>query len=329
MPTKAKQPPKTPKQKAAANAPKVREGLSETEQELDDALNKLREKPSTPLPPKPEPEPEKPSGEAPIGSVKMSPIEFVPWSKIILNPDALRAGQPTQEEVSELMGSIRREGLHYPLLLDRGFILRAGTRRYWALYYLEAEAVPVRFIPRNVDVEAVELNNNELAIRFNHMDIAKRMVFHHDKNNMTERQIAEKYGWSQTKVHRYLLFAKAPPRIKSHVRSKDLSFTSATEILMKDPEAVKEAEDALGRGEEIPVSRARGQKTGVKKVKLPKEGLPNLLTGEVTPDGFTIHVAIPASVGDRKTMNRGLGLLDADIRKAVRDAVTTVWHQIQ
>jgi ParB family chromosome partitioning protein len=158
----------------------------------------------------------------PIASLRPNPYQ----PRTQFDPEALR----------ELADSIRENGLIQPLVVrptSRGYELIAGERRLRACQMLHLETVPciLRACPREEDSALMALIENVQRRDLDFLEEAEcyRAVLH--TYGMTQEQLAEKLGKSQSFLANKLRLLQLPPAVRKAIRGTGLTERHARALL--------------------------------------------------------------------------------------------------
>ncbi len=176
-------------------------------------------------------------GEYMDPEVEASEISKLPVTVIVPNPVQPRRVF-TEEELSDLAGSIRENGLLQPLVVrpapgssDR-FELIAGERRLRAVTGLGWEKVPVVVRDASDDTLLVlALVENLQRSALNPMEEAEAYVALGDQYGMSQAEIATAVGKDRSTVANLVRLLKLPPSIRKLVESGSLSMGHARALL--------------------------------------------------------------------------------------------------
>ncbi len=171
---------------------------------------------------------------------KNEEIQMIAVEKIKPNPY-----QPRQafgeEEINELAASIEENGLLQPLLLrpfQKGYQIIAGERRLRALQKLEQEKAPC-LIKSVSEQEMAQLALVENLQREDLHFLEEAMGYQRmlDSFNMTQEELADKIGRSQSAIANRLRLLKLPPALREKIIKAGLTERHARPLLkLKSPE---------------------------------------------------------------------------------------------
>ena len=176
-------------------------------------------------------------GEYMDPEVEASEISKLPVKMIVPNPVQPRRVF-TEEELSDLAGSIRENGLLQPLVVrpapgssDR-FELIAGERRLRAVTGLGWEKVPVVVRDASDDTLLVlALVENLQRSALNPLEEAEAYAALGDQYEMSQAEIATAVGKDRSTVANLVRLLKLPPSIRKLVESGSLSMGHARALL--------------------------------------------------------------------------------------------------
>jgi ParB family chromosome partitioning protein len=176
-------------------------------------------------------------GEYMDPEVEASEISKLPVKMIVPNPVQPRRVF-TEEELSDLAGSIRENGLLQPLVVrpapgssDR-FELIAGERRLRAVTGLGWEKVPVVVRDASDDTLLVlALVENLQRSALNPMEEAEAYAALGDQYGMSQAEIATAVGKDRSTVANLVRLLKLPPSVRKLVESGSLSMGHARALL--------------------------------------------------------------------------------------------------
>ncbi len=185
------------------------------------------------------------------GADQNEEIRTVKIEKISPNPYQPRTSFG-EEEIKELAASIRENGLLQPLLLrpaEEGFQIIAGERRLKALKVLGREEAPC-LVKKIGDREMAQLALVENLQRedlnfFEEATGYQRMLFSFD---MTQEELAEKIGRSQSAIANKLRLLRLPAALRDKIIETGLTERHARTLLkLGNPEMQKKALDEVIR----------------------------------------------------------------------------------
>ena len=129
--------------------------------------------------------------------------------------------------LKDLAENIRVNGLIQPLVLhftDNVYTLICGERRFRAMSLIKMEKCPC-FVLRNKTEEeliAIQFSENSSREALHYVDKADG-IFHYKKTTgASERDITAALGISKSEVHRSLMIARLPKKIKEAAKSHDI-----------------------------------------------------------------------------------------------------------
>lgn len=167
-------------------------------------------------------------------------VRRVPVGAIVPNPLQPRK-EFSEDELGELVSSIRENGLLQPLLVrpdgragDR-YQLVAGERRFRSIQRLDWTDVPV--VVREVSDEALlvlALVENLQREQLNALEEAEGYESLMDRFGLTQEEVAQAVGKDRSTVANMLRLLKLPPSIRKLLQSGDLSTGHARALLSLD-----------------------------------------------------------------------------------------------
>ncbi len=146
-----------------------------------------------------------------------------------------------EEEIEELAGSIRVQGVLQPLIVrksDAGFELIAGERRLRAARRAGLERVPV-VVKSVADDQMLELSLVENIQREDLNPVEEAEAYHHliEQLHLTQDQVAARVGKSRSAVANFLRLRQLPDEITSAIQAGRLSMGHARALLGADSAA--------------------------------------------------------------------------------------------
>lgn len=179
--------------------------------------------------------PEPPSVGTPAGDVRKIPVQA-----IVANPHQPRKSF-SDNELAELVGSIREHGLLQPLMVRPAgggrYELVAGERRLRSVQRLGWEEVPV--VVREVEDEALlvlALVENLQREELNPIEEAEGYRVLAEQFGFTQEEISQAVGKERSTVANLLRLLKLPPSIRKLVEAGELSMGHARALLsVEDP----------------------------------------------------------------------------------------------
>ncbi|MFO7709344.1 MAG: ParB/RepB/Spo0J family partition protein [Desulfobacterales bacterium] len=146
-----------------------------------------------------------------------------------------------EEEIEELAGSIRAQGVLQPLIVrksDAGFELIAGERRLRAARRAGLEGVPV-VVKSVADDQMLELSLVENIQREDLNPVEEAEAYHRliEQLHLTQDQVAARVGKSRSAVANFLRLRQLPDEITSAIQAGRLSMGHARALLGADSAA--------------------------------------------------------------------------------------------
>ncbi len=157
--------------------------------------------------------------------------------------------------LKELAENIRVNGLIQPLVVhqDRGgFTLICGERRFRAMSLLKMEKAPCFVLTGKSEKElmAIQFSENSSREELHYIDKADGILNYKQATGASERKITAALGISKSEVHRSLLIAKLPTKIKEAAKMYDIEKYVLVEFdEIESSEEKKRIEDLICKGE--------------------------------------------------------------------------------
>ncbi len=130
--------------------------------------------------------------------------------------------------LKELAENIRANGLIQPLVVHRDKrgvdTLICGERRYRAMTLVEMQKCPVFILEDKSEQElmAIQFSENSSREALHYIDKADGILNYQKATKASERKIQAALGISKSEVHRSLMIARMPKRIKDAAKKYDL-----------------------------------------------------------------------------------------------------------
>jgi len=170
-------------------------------------------------------------------------IVFIPVEKIVPSPFQPRM-HFDEKLILDLASSIEHLGVIQPIVVREKnglYELIAGERRLEAVKFLKREKIPA--IVKNVsDIDAFRMAVSENLKRenLNPIEVAGAIKSMKEHFHLTDKQVADMLGMSRSQVTNYLRILKLPEKIKSALRSGEISFGHArTLVSVNEFDAIK------------------------------------------------------------------------------------------
>ncbi len=132
------------------------------------------------------------------------------------------------DSIRDLAKNIEVNGLIQPLVLHRDklgrYTLICGERRFRALSFNKAEKAPC-FVLENKTAEelmAIQFSENSSREELHYVDKADGILNYQETTDASERKIQAALGISKSEVHRSLLIAKMPAKLKAAAKMYDI-----------------------------------------------------------------------------------------------------------
>ena len=158
-------------------------------------------------------------------------------SEIILSTSQARQRDTKVEEDDDLVQSIRKDGLHSPVVLKKinegKYELLSGQRRFRAHQILRKPTIKAYVIEKNIDeFEAKKLSFIENAARkdMKRADYVDTIQVFMNKYNNT-KTVAEELGMSVSTIRKYLTIGRLPEKVQVQLQEKKITGDSAIKAL--------------------------------------------------------------------------------------------------
>ena len=121
--------------------------------------------------------------------------------------------------IKELAANIKSNGLIQPLVVHRNgakYTLICGERRYRAMTSISMEKAPCFVLEGKTEEElmAIQFSENSAREALHYIDKADGILNYQKATKASERKITEALGISKSEVHRSLMIARLPKKIK-------------------------------------------------------------------------------------------------------------------
>ena len=132
-----------------------------------------------------------------------------------------------ESSLRELAQNIKTNGLIQPLVvhLHKGkYTLICGERRYRAMTMIKKEIAPC-FVLRDKSAQelmAIQFSENSSREALHYIDKAEGILNYQNATKASERKICAALGISKSEVHRSLLIAKMPVKIREAAKNHDI-----------------------------------------------------------------------------------------------------------
>ena len=170
-------------------------------------------------------------------------IVLIPVEKVVPSPFQPRINFD-EKSILELASSIKQLGVIQPIVVRKRnglYELIAGERRLEAVKFLKWGKIPA--IVKNVsDIDAFRMAVSENLKRedLNPLEVAGAIKNMKERFRLTDKQVAEMLGMSRPQVTNYLRILNLPEKIKSALRSGEISFGHARSLLsVSESDAIK------------------------------------------------------------------------------------------
>jgi len=128
------------------------------------------------------------------------------------------------KSLKDLGDNIKVNGLIQPLVVHKEkthFVLICGERRFRAMTLIEKETAPCFILADKTEEElmAIQFSENSSREELHYIDKADGILNYQEATKASERKIQKALGISKSEVHRSLLIAKLPKKLK--IAAKD------------------------------------------------------------------------------------------------------------
>ena len=132
-----------------------------------------------------------------------------------------------EASIRELASNIEANGLIQPLVVHREknkFVLICGERRYRAMTSIDIEAAPCFVLEDKTadELMAIQFSENSSREALHYIDKADGILNYQKATKSSERKICKALGISKTEVHRSLIIAKLPRKVKEAAKAFDI-----------------------------------------------------------------------------------------------------------
>ncbi|MGB0453315.1 MAG: ParB/RepB/Spo0J family partition protein [Bacteriovoracaceae bacterium] len=129
--------------------------------------------------------------------------------------------------LKELAENIKTNGLIQPLVLHRvgrKYTLICGERRYRAMTLIKMKKCPCFILENKSEEElmAIQFSENTARESLHYIDKADGILSYQKATNASERKIVAALGISKSEVHRSLIIAKLPKKVKEAAKIYDV-----------------------------------------------------------------------------------------------------------
>ncbi len=129
-----------------------------------------------------------------------------------------------EASIRELAANIESNGLIQPLVVHRErnkYVLICGERRYRAMSSIDVENAPCFVLEKKSPEElmAIQFSENSSREALHYVDKADGILNYQKATKSSERKICKDLGISKTEVHRSLLIAKMPKKVKEAAKA--------------------------------------------------------------------------------------------------------------
>jgi len=132
-----------------------------------------------------------------------------------------------ESSIRELAANIEANGLIQPLVVHREknkYVLICGERRYRAMSSIDIEAAPCFVLEDKTadELMAIQFSENSSREALHYIDKADGILNYQKATKSSERKICKALGISKTEVHRSLIIAKLPAKVKEAAKTFDI-----------------------------------------------------------------------------------------------------------
>ena len=130
--------------------------------------------------------------------------------------------------IKELASNIQANGLIQPLVVhrngDHDYTLICGERRYRAMTSIEMKHAPCFVLEDKTEEElmAIQFSENSAREALHYIDKADGILNYQKATKASERKIQAALGISKSEVHRSLMIAKMPKKMKEAAKIHDI-----------------------------------------------------------------------------------------------------------
>lgn len=152
-------------------------------------------------------------------------LNEVPLKSIVVK-DQVRT-KFNESSIRELAANIEANGLIQPLVVHREknkYVLICGERRYRAMTSIDIEAAPCFVLEDKTSDElmAIQFSENSSREALHYIDKADGILNYQKATKSSERKICKALGISKTEVHRSLIIAKLPSKVKEAAKAFEI-----------------------------------------------------------------------------------------------------------
>ncbi|MCY4644326.1 MAG: ParB/RepB/Spo0J family partition protein [Bacteriovoracales bacterium] len=182
-----------------------------------------------------------------IENIKLSQIQLKEQVRTKFQDDSLR----------ELAANIKINGLIQPLVVYRNesgeLTLICGERRYRAMTRInQMESAPCFILENKTQEElmAIQFSENTSREELHYVDRADGILNYQKATGQSERKICQALGISKSEVHRGLLIARLPKKLRDAAKIFDIEKYVLLEVgSVKDAETRRELKKMIGQGQ--------------------------------------------------------------------------------
>ncbi|MDD0854259.1 ParB/RepB/Spo0J family partition protein [Halobacteriovorax sp. GB3] len=223
--------------------------------------------------------------------------------------------------IKELAANIKVNGLIQPLVLHRDstgkMTLICGERRFRAMSSIDMEKCPCFILDNKSEEElmAIQFSENSSREALHYIDKADGILNYQKATKASERKIQAALGISKSEVHRSLLIAKMPKKLKEAAKEFNIEKYVLLEFDALDKGAFKTSmQKKILAGEVTKRSQLKKAiKTGVVSAGTAKK---KVTKKKAMPKGLTAAAFLKAMQSKQKDMN-----LDKETKKLLKTLV--------
>ena len=129
--------------------------------------------------------------------------------------------------LEELAKNIKENGLIQPLVVHlskRKYTLICGERRYRAMSSLKMKMAPCFILEDKTEKElmAIQFSENSSRESLHYIDKSEGIYNYHKATGASERKMTQALGISKSEIHRSLIIAKMPKKLKDAAKIYDI-----------------------------------------------------------------------------------------------------------
>ena len=206
--------------------------------------------------------------------------------------------------LKELAENIQVNGLIQPLVLhlkDGVYTLICGERRYRAMSLIKMEKCPCFVLDNKTEEEliAIQFSENSSREALHYVDKADGIFHYKTTTGASEREITAALGISKSEVHRSLMVARLPKKIKEAAKAYNIEKYVLLEFYVLEKGALrKKIEESIVEGKILKRGQLRRLLNAEKTSRVKrKRAAPSL------PVGVSANLFLKAMQSKAKEMN--------------------------